>query len=286
MRISFGHALGCLAATVGAGSGARAQNGLYVEHGTAFSLVRSAVRNQPYVEENGKLVPASGSRYGLKKVDEYAPYFISIRELRVSTSQVNIVGTGAELNKTFQFKAQFESPFLLENTFVVLDLNSADAGKALFLWEIGTLRPRELKDVTLFIPMTVSVGEGKYKIHLFSNGYEVFHSKMPWTFVENTLDKMVARRVKDAPDGLPKPFVGPGPEYPAKLRRAKTKGEAVINFVVSRNGRVLEPTILSATDPAFGEAALVAARQWRFLPRIVNGAPVETKVNFPFTFTP
>jgi TonB family protein len=264
----------------------RAQNGLYAEHGTAFSLVRSAVRNRPYVEENGKLVPASGTRFGLRKVDEYAPYYITIHDIRVSTSQVNVVGTGAEINKAFQFKAQFESPFLLENVFVVLDLNTADAGKALFVWEVGTLRPREWKNVELYIPMAVSVGEGKYKIHLFANGYEVFHSNMPWTYVESALDKMVARHVKDAPDGLPKPFVGPAPEYPAKLRRAKTKGEAVVSFVVSRNGRVLEPAIVSATDPAFGESALAAARQWRFIPRIVNHAPVETKVNFPFTFTP
>src|SRR3954467_9476488 len=107
MHLPLCHALRCLTVVAGVAVGLRAQNGLYVEHGAAFSLVRSAVRNRPYVEENGKLVPASRSRYGLRHVDEYAPYYISIRDLRVSTSQVNIVGTGAELNKTFEFKAEF-----------------------------------------------------------------------------------------------------------------------------------------------------------------------------------
>jgi len=265
---------------------AHAQQGLYVEHGDAYSLVRSAVRSRPYVEENGKLVPANGSKFGLRKVDEYAPFFISIRNLRVGTSQVNIVGTGAEINKTFEFKAEFESAFPLENVFVVLDLNSADAGKALFLWEVGTRRPRTPKEISLYVPMSFSLGEGKYKIHLFAGGRELFHSNMPWTFVESTLDRMIARRVKDAPDGDPKPFVGPAPEYPPKLKRAKTKGEAVIAFTVARNGRVIDPVIASASDPAFGESALAAARLWRFLPRIVKGTPVETKVNLPFTFAP
>ncbi len=264
----------------------RAQEALYVAHREAYSLVRSAVRNRPYVEEKGKLVPATGTRFGLEKVDEYAPYFISIRNLHVGTSQINLIDSGASINKTFEFRAEFESGFALKNVFVVLDLNSADAGRALFLWEVGDLRPRQSKEVTLYIPLNVSLGEGKYKIHLFTDGREVFHSKMPWTYVESTLDKMVAKRVKGAPDGNPQPFVGPTPEYPSKLLRAKTQGEATIACVVSRNGRVLDPQVTSATDPAFGESALAAARQWRFLPRIANGAPVETKVSMPFQFSP
>jgi TonB family protein len=264
----------------------RAQEALLVEHRGKLHPVRAALRNQPYVEDSGKRVLADGNRYTLRKVDEYLPFFISIRNLKVGSRHLELINEGAEINRTFEFSAEFESPFGLENVFVVLDLDSADAGKTLFLWEIGTPQPRRPKEVTLHVPMSLRLGEGKYKIHLFTDGFEVFHSKMPWTYVESTLDRMVARRIKGAPDAIPKPYVGPGPEYPSKLLRAKTKGEAVIAFTVSRNGRVVDPQVASASDPAFGESALAAARLWRFLPRIVNGAPTETKVNMPFVFTP
>jgi TonB family protein len=49
---------------------------------------------------------------------------------------------------------------------------------------------------------------------------------------------------------------------------------------------VLDPQVKEASDPAFGESAVVAARQWRFLPRVKNGRAVETQVDMPFDFAP
>ena len=42
----------------------------------------------------------------------------------------------------------------------------------------------------------------------------------------------------------------------------------------------------SASDPAFGEAALAAIRMWRFLPSVRNGTPVATNAVIPFVFDP
>jgi TonB family protein len=42
--------------------------------------------------------------------------------------------------------------------------------------------------------------------------------------------------------------------------------------------------VKSATDPAFGEAALRAVRIWRFLPKVKDDNPVETKVDIPIVF--
>lgn len=42
----------------------------------------------------------------------------------------------------------------------------------------------------------------------------------------------------------------------------------------------------SATDPAFGEAALAAIRQWRFLPEMKGGLAVEQSADLPFAFVP
>ena len=70
----------------------------------------------------------------------------------------------------------------------------------------------------------------------------------------------------------------------AKLLKTNIAGEAVIALTVSPNGRVLDPQIKRATDPAFGEAALAAARLWRFLPKVETGRAVATTVEMPFQF--
>jgi TonB family protein len=49
---------------------------------------------------------------------------------------------------------------------------------------------------------------------------------------------------------------------------------------------VLDPTIVEASDPAFGEAAVEALRVWRFIPAIKNGHPVEITANMPLDFSP
>jgi TonB family protein len=63
-------------------------------------------------------------------------------------------------------------------------------------------------------------------------------------------------------------------------------GSATIHFTISPNGRVQEPSVKTATSPEFGEAALVAARQWRFLPKVEHGRAVATAAEMPFAFLP
>jgi TonB family protein len=86
-------------------------------------------------------------------------------------------------------------------------------------------------------------------------------------------------------EAAPQPLAGPPPEYPAKLRDAKLGGHAAVHLKISKTGRVSDLQVSSATDPAFGESALAAARQWRFLPRVVDGTPVESTAEMPFVFT-
>jgi len=53
-----------------------------------------------------------------------------------------------------------------------------------------------------------------------------------------------------------------------------------------RRGAVLDPSVVTATAPEFGEAALAAIRQWRFLPKVKAGRPLETRATMPFDFCP
>jgi TonB family protein len=263
----------------------RAQHAVFVEHGSAFSVVRAMQGGRALVEENGKLVRATGTRYSLQAADAYAPLFISVRNVEAHTSVIE-TDTGAELNKDFHFRADLESPYGMEHVFLLLDLNTEDAGKMVFLWEVGTLVPRELRPIDLHVPIGQLLGEGHFRLHLFTNGLEVFHSQMPPDYIDHVLDKMVAKEIHDVRDAMPKPLVGPAPEYPPPLRKAKTAGRAIIRFTISPRGRVLDATVKNATEPAFGTAALEAMRQWRFLPKIKDGQPISSTAEMPFSFTP
>lgn len=263
---------------------ARAQIGVYAEDGDNFVLVRAAHGMSPLIEKDGKLVKAKGLNLATKEVPEYAPYYIAIRDFNVNSTYMTLNDSSSEINNDFHLQANLVSPYSLHNVFLLLDLKTDRAGKNYFLWEIGDMNPNQPKWLSLTLPLNSSLGSGKYVLHLFVNGLEVFHSRMPFAHIEHVLDKMVQRRTQNLVDAPPQPFVGPSPEFPAQFKGKHVKGQALLRFEVSTTGRVHDPVVESASDPAFGDAALNAIRQWRFLPKMVHGAPMITIVRLPFVF--
>jgi len=75
------------------------------------------------------------------------------------------------------------------------------------------------------------------------------------------------------------------PMYPTALKKnGRPSGQAVIEFVIDRDGRARLPRIVSASDEQFGWAAATAVSQWVFdMPRR-NGQPVDVRVKIPFQF--
>lgn len=245
-----------------------------------------AVRgNLPLIEKNGKLVEADSGKYLLEHVPEFEPLFISVHHLKVSQFHLE-TQSGSELNHNFEFYAEFESPFRLQRVFLVLELRTTKAGKLLFIREIGTLAPRDSEPLSWEIPLNGGLGDVTYRMHLFVGGLEVLNSQMPWEVREAILDRMVAKRTQGAADRPPQPFVGPAPEYPSALRKAKISGRVTVYIRVGIRGNVSDPKVVSASDPAFGAAALEAIRQWRFLPKVSSGIPTAVGVNMPMNFTP
>lgn len=75
------------------------------------------------------------------------------------------------------------------------------------------------------------------------------------------------------------------PKYPFALAGEGHAGEAVIEFIIDRDGCVRLPRIISATKPEFGWSAATAVRQWRFIPPRKAGQPVDVRVRAPFGFS-
>ena len=77
------------------------------------------------------------------------------------------------------------------------------------------------------------------------------------------------------------------PIYPPLAKQARIQGEVVLEAVISREGDVSNLKVVSG-HPLLVEAALTAARQWKYRPTLLNGQPVEvvSQVTVPFKLEP
>lgn len=74
------------------------------------------------------------------------------------------------------------------------------------------------------------------------------------------------------------------PAYPWVLRSDAISGEAVIEFIIDRNGRTLFPRIVSATHEDFGWAAATNILRWRYKSPTKGGAKVDTRITTTVVF--
>jgi protein TonB len=62
------------------------------------------------------------------------------------------------------------------------------------------------------------------------------------------------------------------PEYPLIAQHAQIQGLVILEATVDRNGRVNEVRVLRSHS-FLNDAAVVAVRQWRYEPLMLNGEP-------------
>lgn len=73
------------------------------------------------------------------------------------------------------------------------------------------------------------------------------------------------------------------PLYPDFARRARVQGTVVLMMIVDERGTPMQVRVLDG-HPALQEAALQAARQWRFEPARLDGQPVAASFRLTLNF--
>ena len=73
------------------------------------------------------------------------------------------------------------------------------------------------------------------------------------------------------------------PQYPDMARRAGVSGDVVMTAVIQTNGALRQLKVVSGS-PLLREAALDAARQWRYSPYMLGGKPVEAETHITVSF--
>ena len=72
--------------------------------------------------------------------------------------------------------------------------------------------------------------------------------------------------------------------YPEMAKQAGLEGKVIVQFVVDREGRVQDPTVLRSIHTLLDEAALEAVRGLRFHPGKQRDRPVSVKMSLPIAF--
>jgi len=90
----------------------------------------------------------------------------------------------------------------------------------------------------------------------------------------------------NAVDERPSVLRGVVPEYPSQARRMRQEGRVLVRVVVDEQGSPVTTLVQEATPAGvFDQAALGAAKRFRFLPGKIAGRRVMTAVLIPFEFT-
>lgn len=85
-------------------------------------------------------------------------------------------------------------------------------------------------------------------------------------------------------DERPKALRQDAPVYPRAMKDDGLTGQAEIEFVVTAEGNVVCPRIISASQEDFGWAAAAAVAQWRFEAPTKNGQKVDARMTVPILF--
>ena len=61
-------------------------------------------------------------------------------------------------------------------------------------------------------------------------------------------------------------------------------GNVIVEFVISKDGKVVQPEIVDTFNITFNDVILDKVRQMKFTPPIQNGEPVEVRYKLPIAF--
>ena len=75
-------------------------------------------------------------------------------------------------------------------------------------------------------------------------------------------------------------------QYPPSALSARKHGDVMLALTVDADGHVSKVDILESGGADLDEAALVAARQWTFVPAQRDGKPLASRIRVPFHFAP
>jgi TonB family protein len=111
----------------------------------------------------------------------------------------------------------------------------------------------------------------------------VFASALVWAQSQN-VPSSTEKVASAMPDSAKlEPVKTKKADYPIEAAQKGIQGEVVVKMHISETGDVEGVDVLSG-DPVLAEAAVNAAKKWKFKPFIKNGQPIKVTTKMPFDF--
>lgn len=252
-----------------------AQNAFVAYEDGTFRLVKEIHFGRPHIDVDGKLTASYSNKFSLAKMPAYLPGFVALPKFTVQTHHLNLIRTGTRLNYELRIRGRAKSDVALRNCFFVLELTSENETTVAFA-DMPNLEAGKEEDFSLVLHLAMPLEEGRYALHLFSNGAELLHSKMPPAYVEAQRQKtedfwsgkqqefraVPARRVRAV--------------YPRDLIGQALVGRVQVRCRINARGEVESAEVVECNHPAFAEPALAAVRQWKFDPAVKDRRLVDS----------
>ncbi|MDZ7806898.1 MAG: energy transducer TonB [Gracilimonas sp.] len=73
--------------------------------------------------------------------------------------------------------------------------------------------------------------------------------------------------------------------YPEMARRAQIEGRVIVEFIIDKEGNVMDPKIIRGIGGGCDEVALKAVKKVKFKPGMQRGKPVLVRYSMPISFT-
>lgn len=97
-------------------------------------------------------------------------------------------------------------------------------------------------------------------------------------------DSIPAWNGRTSTQELPKPIRTVEPVYPAAAQEAGVDGQVFVQVLIGKDGLIKDTKVVRSI-PMLDQAAVAAARQWRFIPPLdPNGNPMAVWLELHFTF--
>ena len=264
---------------------ASAQNAFVVNEDGRIRLVKEVRNGNPEIDVDGKLQRGYGRKFALIKTPFYLPFLVDLPKFNVKTYHLELINSGARLNYELQIQGRAKADVALKHCFFVLELTSWRDTSVVFA-ELPDLEAGKEKAFDLNFKLQIPLEEGHYKIHLFSDGAELLHSKMPAAYLaaqkQKTDDYLSGRKTEFAAI-LAQPVRA---AYPAGLPANVQEGQVKVSCRINLRGQVVSVEVVECSHPAFSEPALAAVRQWEFDPAVKDRHLVESTEIVPVHIRP
>jgi TonB family protein len=228
-------------------------------------VVKGVSLERPLVEVDGKIQVSTASNYTFGHALVYRPGLITLSNFRVRSH--HLTNSSGRFNYELEIFGDATSDVELKDCFLVLEINAwKNAG---CVWkELRDLAPGKSVQLNHTFQLNTPLEEGSYRLHVFSGGLEVLHSRMTGDYRTAQQEKTKALLAGTKQDFSPILAQRAPTVYPPELKAKKLEGFAQVKCLVSANGEVTSAELVSATEPAFGVAALATVPKWKFDPAV------------------